>query len=100
MIFDRSAMTTIKGKLKSYIGMPPKHQKLPWPGLKAHDRLSRVVTRAVKDAKERGETETWARQQMARVLDHFPPGAVIRMVCEEMRRRGEPVRVFLELLVE
>ena len=100
MILDRSAMTTIKGKPKSYIGVARRHQKLPWPGLKAHDRLSRVVTRAVKDAKERRETETWARRQMARVLDHIPPDAVIGMVCEEMRRRGEPVRVFLELLLE
>jgi hypothetical protein len=92
-------MITIKGKLKPYMCVAPTHQKLPWPGLKAHDRLSRVVTRAVKDAKEMRETETWAKQQIARVLDHLPPDAMIPIVCEEMRRRGEPVCVFLELLI-
>ena len=38
------------------ISAAPDHEKLPWPGLKAKDRLSRIATRAVKDAKEARET--------------------------------------------
>jgi len=37
--------------------MKPRTEKLSWPGLKAKDRLSRVVTRAVKEAREARENE-------------------------------------------
>jgi len=32
-------------------------EKLSWPGLRAKDRLTRVVTRAVKEAREARENE-------------------------------------------
>jgi len=51
----------------------PKHEKLPWPGLKAKDGLSRVITRFVKERKETRESETWAQNQIARVLEHVTP---------------------------
>jgi hypothetical protein len=71
--------------------MKPTHEKLPWPGLKAKDHLSRFVTRAVKEAKERGEIVVWAEKQIARVLDHAPPEAAVRLVFREMSRRGRPL---------
>jgi len=68
----------------------PNHEKLPWPGLKAKDRLSRVATQAVKEAKEARETAVWAEKQIARVLDHVPPEAAVRILFREISRRGEP----------
>jgi hypothetical protein len=63
------------------------HQKLPWPGLKAKDHLSRVVTRAVKEARE---TAVWAEKQVARVLDHVPPETAVGILFREISRRGKP----------
>lgn len=80
--------------------MKPTHEKLRWPGLKAKDRLSRMVTRAVKEAKETGETEVWAEKQIARVLDHVPPGAVVRLIFREMSRRGRPLPRFAKSLLK
>jgi hypothetical protein len=41
-------------------------EKLSWPGLRAKDRLTRVVTRAVKEAREARENEMRAKHAMAR----------------------------------
>jgi hypothetical protein len=80
--------------------MKPTHEKLPWPGLKAKDHLSRVVTRAVKEARETGEKEAWAEKQIARVLDHVPPEAAMRLVFREMSRRGRPLPWFAKSLLK
>jgi hypothetical protein len=69
----------------------PMHERLPWPGFKAKDHLSRIVTRAVKEAKEARETEIWAEEQIARVLNHIQPEAVLSLVLREMTRRGLPI---------
>jgi hypothetical protein len=68
----------------------PKHEKLPWPGLKAKDHLSRVATRAVKEAKETRENEVWAENVIARVLDYVQPETAIRLLLQETDRRGKP----------
>ncbi len=84
-------MTKKKTKSRLYeVSMKPTRDSLPWPGLKAKDRLSRVVTRAVKDAKEARERDVWAEKQIARVLDNVPPRAAMRLVLREMSRRGRP----------
>jgi hypothetical protein len=100
---QRAEMKKKKTKPRSYeLSRKPTHDNLPWPGLKARDRLSRVVTRAVKDAKEARERDAWAEKQIARVLDNVPPRAAIRLVFREMIRRGRPIprfaKAFLKLL--
>jgi hypothetical protein len=82
------------------VSMKPTHDKLPWPGLKARDRLSRVVTRAVKDAREARERDVWAEKQIARVLDNVPPQAAMRLVFREMSRRGKPIPRFAKALLK
>jgi hypothetical protein len=62
------------------INAKPNHQRLSWPGLKANDHLSRVVTRAVKEAKELEENEAWAESLISRVLDYVPARTVIELV--------------------
>jgi hypothetical protein len=84
-------MTTKKRTAQEYrISAAPSHEKLPWPGLKAKDHLSRVVTRAVKEAKEAREAAFWAEKQIARVLDHVPPETAARILFREISRRGKP----------
>ena len=70
----------------------PKRERLPWPGLKSKDHLSRFVTRAVKKAKEARENEVWARSQIARLLDYVPPETAMRLVFREARRRKKNIR--------
>jgi hypothetical protein len=65
----------------------PKHEKLSWPGLKVKDHLSRVATRAVKEAKETRENEVWAESLIARVLDYVPPETAMRLLFQETYRR-------------
>lgn len=72
------------------VSTKPKHEKLSWPGLKAKDHLSRVVTRAIKEAKETRENELWAESLIARVLDYVPPETVMRSLFKETHRRKEP----------
>jgi hypothetical protein len=92
-----SDVATRKRKAPLYhISTKPKHEKLPWPGLKAKDYLSRVVTRAVRDAKERREKEVWAENQIARVLDQVPPEVVIRLVFRVANRRGKPIHALVK----
>jgi hypothetical protein len=94
-------VTTTKRKAKSYpISAAPKHEKLPWPGLKAKDHLSRVVTRAVKEAKEKTESEAWAENQIAQVLDHVSSEVVMRLVFRETKRRGKPIPLSTKALLE
>jgi hypothetical protein len=76
--------------LRHRISAAPNHEKLRWPGLKAKDHLSRVVTRAVKEAKEARETAVWAEKQIARVLDHVPPETAIRILLLEISRLEKP----------
>ncbi len=68
----------------------PKHEKLSWPGLKAKDHLSRVATRAVKEAKEARENEVWAESLIARVLTYVLPETAMRLLFQETYRRGKP----------
>jgi hypothetical protein len=86
------------------VSMKPIHEKLPWPGLKANDHLSRVVTRSVKEAKETGERDVWAEKQIARVLDHVAPKAALRLVFREMSRQGRSIprcaKFLLKLLLD
>jgi hypothetical protein len=77
----------------------PRHGKLPWPGLKAKDHLSRVVTRAVKEAKETRENEQWAENQIGRVLDYVPTETAMRMLFREARRRRKPNPRFAKALL-
>jgi hypothetical protein len=95
-----AGMMTKKRKVRPcQVSIKPTHEKLPWPGLTAKDHLTRVVTRAVKEAKEKGEKEVWAGKQIARVLDYIPPEAAMRLVLGEMSRRGTPIsRVAKSLL--
>jgi hypothetical protein len=78
-------------KITHEISKQPKHEKLPWGGLRAKDRLSRVVTRAVKEARERKETELWAENQMSRVLSYVSPETAMRLLIQEIRRRRKPI---------
>jgi hypothetical protein len=90
-----------KRKSRLYkVSMKPIRDNLPWPGLKVGDRLSRVVTRAVKDAKEARETDVWAEKQIARVLDNVPPRTAMRLVFRVMRRRGNPIPRFAKALLK
>lgn len=80
--------------------MKPTLDNLPWPGLQARDRLSRIVTRAVKEAKEAREKNAWAKMQIARVLDNVPPQVAMKLVLLEISRRGwiipRPVKALLK----
>ena len=77
-----------KGKRRpSQLYAKPKRERLPWPGLKAKDHLSRVVTREVKKARECRENETWAANQIARVLDYVSAETAFALVLREVRRR-------------
>lgn len=75
----------------SHLTTKPKHGKLTWPGLRAKDRLSRVITRWVKKQKEERENEDWARDQIARVLDWVPPETVMKLLYREGRRRNKSI---------
>jgi hypothetical protein len=80
-----------KRKARLYqVSTKPTYESLPWPGLKAKDHLRRVVARVLKETKESAETEAWAEKQIARVLDHIPPEAAMRLVFREIKRRGKP----------
>lgn len=72
------------------VSTAPDHEELPWPGLNARDRLSRVATQAVKDARETRETEVWAEKQIARVLNHVPPETAATILFREIIRRENP----------
>jgi hypothetical protein len=92
--YERDASFTMK-KRKTHLHRTtttPRHEKLPWPGLKAKDHLSRVTTRAVKEARETRENETWAENQIAQVLDYVPPGTAIKLIFRGTRRRRELIR--------
>ena len=62
------------------ISEKPAHEKLTWPGLNAKDHLSRVVSLAVKEAKETREKEDWAENQIARVLDFVGPQTAVKLI--------------------
>lgn len=78
-------------KIKLEMSKGPKHEQLPWGGLRAKDHLSRVVTRAVKEARERKETELWAENQMSRVLSYVSAETAMRLLIREVRRRRKPI---------
>lgn len=82
-----------KKTCQSKISKRPTCEKLPWPGLKAKDHLSRVVTREVKKQREAKEAAAWAEIQIARVIDFVPPDIVLRLVLRELSRR----RLFVPL---
>jgi hypothetical protein len=74
-------------RFQRWVAAEPHHEILPWPGLKAADHLSRVVCRAIKEAKETRETETWAKELIACLLNHVTPERIARLVFREARRR-------------
>ena len=84
------------------ISAKPEHEKLTWPGLNAKDHLSRVISLAVKEAKETREKEEWAENQIARVLDFVPPHTAMNLVFHEAHRRWRLTpssrKLFLEFL--
>jgi hypothetical protein len=99
--YERDATFTMK-KRKPHLrraSATPRQEKLPWPGLKAKDRLSRVITRAVKEAKETRENAVWAENQIARVLDYVPPETAVRLVIREARRRRKLIPRFAKALL-
>lgn len=65
----------------------PKHEKLPWPGLKNKNYLTRIITQAVKEAKETRENEVWARKQLARIRRYIPRSVFIRLVRKELQKK-------------
>jgi hypothetical protein len=74
-------------------------EELPWPGLRARDRLSRVVTRAVKEGKEEKHRLIWTEYQMGRVLDQVSPKTALAIFFLELGRRGRRVpRIVYDLL--
>jgi hypothetical protein len=82
-----------KKKLQSCrLSMEPVYEKLSWPGLRAKDHLSRVVTRAVKEDKEVKERDLWAEKQIARILENVPPRTALRLFLLGMRRKRRPLR--------
>jgi len=87
---EDGAITTRKKAPLGRVSGKPKHEKLPWPGLSAKDYLSRVITRAVKEAKETGENEVWAENLIAKVLDYVPPETAARLLLQETYRRRKP----------
>jgi hypothetical protein len=86
------------------LSMEPVYEKLSWPGLRAKDHLSRVVTRSVKEAKEARERDMWAEKQIARVLENVPAKTAMKLFFSEMRRRGGRVpklaKTLLNLLLD
>jgi hypothetical protein len=93
-------MSTNWSKSRPYcVSKVPSQEKLPWPGLKARDRLCRVVTAAVKEARESRHRELWAEQQIARVLESVPPERAMAMIFREISRRGRRIpRIAYNLL--
>jgi hypothetical protein len=89
--------TKTKNARRFRISAKPIHKKLPWPGLKDEDSLTRVVTAYLKDAREAEETGAWAQKQIARVLDYLPPETAMRLLFKEMWRRNRPVPEFAEV---
>jgi len=73
----------------SQVGPKPTHEKLPWPGLKAKDHLTRVVTQAVKETKETRERNEWAEKHITLVLDHISPEVATRLFLREMFARHD-----------
>ena len=69
------------------VGMTPAHEKLSWPGLTARDHLTRVVTRAVKEAKETRERKLWAETVIGRMLDYVTAEVAIKLIVREAKRR-------------
>jgi hypothetical protein len=65
----------------------PTHEKLPWPGLRAKDYLTRVVTQALKEAKEQRERIAWAEKHIALVLDHISPQIAVQLIFRETHAR-------------
>jgi hypothetical protein len=85
-------MFTMKNRTpNSPVSDKPKHARLSWPGLKAKDRLSRVITQTVKESKESKENEEWAAGQVARLLDFVPPETAMKLVLQESCRRRNVV---------
>lgn len=70
------------------------HENLPWPGLKARDRLSRVITKVVKEAREAKERERWAMDRTREILNVVSPTILTRLVLSEIVRRR--ARIHLE----
>lgn len=84
-------MTMKKKKMRlDRMQAAPRHGKLPWPGLKAKDYLTRVVTQAVKEARDARESVMWAENQISRLLDYVPSETAMILLFHEALRRRKP----------
>ena len=85
-------MSTERNRLRPHLVRKlPRKEKLPWPGLKAADRLTRIVTAAVKVARETRYRELRAEYQIARVLDSIPAERAMTLFLREISRRGRHI---------
>jgi len=93
-------MNTKRSRLRPrLVSKLPRKEKLPWPGLKAVDRLSRIVTAAVKEAREARYRELRGEYQIARVLDSIPTERAMALFLREISRRGRHIpRIAYNLL--
>ena len=69
----------------------PKHEKLPWPGLKHKDYLMRVVTRVEKERRKIKVNETWAQEQIAHILKYVSGETAMQLVLREARIQGRAI---------
>jgi hypothetical protein len=80
----------------------PRHERLPWPGLKDRNSMTRLVVRVEKQRRRIKVNEIWAQKQIARVLEYVSGETAMRLVFREARRQGKAVprlsKVVLRLL--
>jgi hypothetical protein len=95
VIFERTFKVKTKTRKTQMhrVSINPTHEKLPWPGLRDKEHLTRFVTRMVKEEREARELNAWAENQIARILDLVPPEVAVRLVLCEMSRRGTSIPI-------
>jgi hypothetical protein len=69
----------------------PRHEKLPWPGLKDKNPLTRLVTRVEKQRRKARVNELWAQKLIARILEHVSGETAMRLVIREARNQGKAI---------
>jgi hypothetical protein len=77
----------------------PKHEKLPWPGLKDKNHLMRVVTRVEKQRRKIRTDEIWAQKQIARVLQYVSGETAMRLLIREARIQGKTIQQLSDALL-
>jgi hypothetical protein len=93
-------MSTDRSRQQTHcVSKVPRQENLPWPGLKSRDRLSRIVTAAVKAARGARHRELRAERQIARILDNISPEKAMTLFFREISRRGRQIpRIAYNLL--